>query len=264
MSKPHGHSIDDYLEAIHILVSPIGVVRAGQGSGGDRGARRRGARRLAYRGRRDAQAAHRRGPARARRRPRARPHPRGHGARGAGRPAQPDRRALPDRLPRLRHGRGARARRPRRRRHSRTTWSSACTRSSAIRSAARTAGRSPRSRTARRAASSSRWPTCATGDTGEIVRLTEQDGGLLTLVRGRGPDAGREGRDPRHPARGRPPQDPDRRRRAVHRRSRRARAVRAPRRATSCSVKAPLLGLGGLLARLAWTPPPMRPLPRRC
>src|SRR3954447_8320085 len=25
MSKPHGHSIDDYLEAIHILVSPIGV-----------------------------------------------------------------------------------------------------------------------------------------------------------------------------------------------------------------------------------------------
>lgn len=25
MSKPHGHSIDDYLEAIHLLVSPIGV-----------------------------------------------------------------------------------------------------------------------------------------------------------------------------------------------------------------------------------------------
>src|SRR3954453_7224795 len=25
MSRPHGHSIDDYLEAIHILVSPIGV-----------------------------------------------------------------------------------------------------------------------------------------------------------------------------------------------------------------------------------------------
>jgi DtxR family Mn-dependent transcriptional regulator len=25
MSKPHGHSIDDYLEAIHILVSPIGI-----------------------------------------------------------------------------------------------------------------------------------------------------------------------------------------------------------------------------------------------
>ena len=25
MSKPHGHSIDDYLEAIHFLVSPIGV-----------------------------------------------------------------------------------------------------------------------------------------------------------------------------------------------------------------------------------------------
>jgi DtxR family Mn-dependent transcriptional regulator len=25
VSKPHGHSIDDYLEAIHLLVSPIGV-----------------------------------------------------------------------------------------------------------------------------------------------------------------------------------------------------------------------------------------------
>src|SRR3954447_21776868 len=25
MTKPHGHSVDDYLEAIHILVSPIGV-----------------------------------------------------------------------------------------------------------------------------------------------------------------------------------------------------------------------------------------------
>ena len=25
MSKPHGHSVDDYLEAIHLLVSPIGV-----------------------------------------------------------------------------------------------------------------------------------------------------------------------------------------------------------------------------------------------
>jgi DtxR family Mn-dependent transcriptional regulator len=25
MSKPHGHSIDDYLEAIHLLVSPIGA-----------------------------------------------------------------------------------------------------------------------------------------------------------------------------------------------------------------------------------------------
>jgi DtxR family Mn-dependent transcriptional regulator len=25
MSKPHGHSIDDYVEAIHLLVSPIGV-----------------------------------------------------------------------------------------------------------------------------------------------------------------------------------------------------------------------------------------------
>jgi DtxR family Mn-dependent transcriptional regulator len=25
MSKPHGHSIDDYLEAIHLLVSPVGV-----------------------------------------------------------------------------------------------------------------------------------------------------------------------------------------------------------------------------------------------
>src|SRR3954468_20979148 len=25
MNKPHGHSVDDYLEAIHILVSPIGV-----------------------------------------------------------------------------------------------------------------------------------------------------------------------------------------------------------------------------------------------
>jgi DtxR family Mn-dependent transcriptional regulator len=25
MSKPHGHSVDDYLEAIHVLVSPIGV-----------------------------------------------------------------------------------------------------------------------------------------------------------------------------------------------------------------------------------------------
>jgi DtxR family transcriptional regulator, Mn-dependent transcriptional regulator len=25
MSRPHGHSIDDYLEAIHLLVSPIGV-----------------------------------------------------------------------------------------------------------------------------------------------------------------------------------------------------------------------------------------------
>src|SRR3954451_9670314 len=25
MNKPHGHSIDDYLEAIHLLVSPIGV-----------------------------------------------------------------------------------------------------------------------------------------------------------------------------------------------------------------------------------------------
>src|SRR6478609_7776759 len=25
MSRPHGHSIDDYLEAIHTLVSPIGV-----------------------------------------------------------------------------------------------------------------------------------------------------------------------------------------------------------------------------------------------
>src|SRR3954451_1701074 len=25
MNKPHGHSVDDYLEAIHILVSPIGL-----------------------------------------------------------------------------------------------------------------------------------------------------------------------------------------------------------------------------------------------
>src|SRR3954453_7275912 len=25
MTKPHGHSVDDYLEAIHVLVSPIGV-----------------------------------------------------------------------------------------------------------------------------------------------------------------------------------------------------------------------------------------------
>jgi DtxR family Mn-dependent transcriptional regulator len=25
MSKPHGHSVDDYLEAIHLLVSPVGV-----------------------------------------------------------------------------------------------------------------------------------------------------------------------------------------------------------------------------------------------
>ena len=25
MSKPHGHSVDDYLEAIHVLVSPIGA-----------------------------------------------------------------------------------------------------------------------------------------------------------------------------------------------------------------------------------------------
>ena len=44
---------------------------------------------------------------------------------------------------------------------------------------ARLAGRR-RSRSARRAASSSRWPTWQTGDTGEIVRQTEQDGGLLS------------------------------------------------------------------------------------
>src|SRR3954467_15732146 len=31
MSKPHGHSIDDYLEAIHLLVSPIGVYEPARG-----------------------------------------------------------------------------------------------------------------------------------------------------------------------------------------------------------------------------------------
>ena len=32
MSKPHGHSIDDYLEAIHLLVSPIGAYEPAKAS----------------------------------------------------------------------------------------------------------------------------------------------------------------------------------------------------------------------------------------
>ena len=190
MSKPHGHSIDDYLEAIHLLVSPIGVyepakapaaiaARVAEALGVSRTAVGEMLKRLTAEGLLE---------------------------RGGGRelvltpegtaraeqvdPPQPDRRALPRRLPGLRHGGGARARRRASAPRSPTTWSSACTRSSAIPSAARTAGRSPRDRSARRAASWSRWPTCGKGDSGEIVRQSEQDGGLLSWFEAEGLEPG--------------------------------------------------------------------------
>ena len=161
MSKPHGHSIDDYLEAIHLLVSPIGVyepakapaaiaARVAEALGVSRTAVGEMLKRLAAEGLLE------RGGGRE-----LVLTPEGTAARGAGDPAQPDRRALPHRLPRLRHGGGARARRPRRRRvHGRHGRAPAREARLPGPLPARLAGRARR-RSARRAASSSRWPTSA-------------------------------------------------------------------------------------------------------
>ena len=158
MSKPHGHSIDDYLEAIHLLVSPIGVyepakapaaiaARVADALGVSRTAVGEMLKRLMAEGLLET------GTGRALVLTEA-------GTQRAESVVRRNRiveRFLTDMLGYNPAGRRTSTRRVSGR-GSRTTWSSDCTRSSGIRSGARTVGPSPRNKTAKRA-----WGTRSPG-----------------------------------------------------------------------------------------------------